>query len=741
MAVPVATGVAARVKENTHPGLLIDKYVDSWHAGIGNFSERVQKPAVQDAADLSRTPPPGLDWKDLFARHAAFLAAAGAAPWDMVTAGPLTLHLSRASALENAGLCLHRVYGFAYLPGTGLKGMARSYAETVWLPAQSDPVAARDTIRRVFGHLKENGDDSGRAGAVVFHDAWPAEWPRLVADLLNNHHKGYYGGTDAPGDWDEPNMVSFLAVAPGTRFWFALARRRFDVDDALLSQAREWLTLALIDEGAGAKTAAGYGGFRLAGPKAAEPPRPATTAARATCETTLELVSPAFLAGPNQRSEDCELRPATLRGLLRWWWRTLHAGFVDVPTLRRMEAAVWGDTGTGGAVRATVEPLSPVAPLLFDKKQIAADNRLPKPADNQTTQGLVYASYGMDEKKGRRAYLPPGTKWKVRLTARPGRYGARDPRAKEDRRPNLPAALLLAQAKAALALLCHLGGVGSKSRNGFGSFADQPGGSLGDLKQAAVAFRAACGVGGTFRPSLAESLSLEEVVSLPAEAKPWLEVATPWKNPWFALDQVGGAMQGFAQRYAHNPAKLALGLPRKIHGPLPNPLPHQQGRRHQRPQPLRGPNGERHAAPVFYHLTKAPDGTLTIRVTAVVARNLPTEAESRRVLGELVPFVQADLAQRARDHAQSGTTAPRPGPAAQPQAAGPQLRAGMTVAAKMVEDPKGKGRAYAECQGLIGNILTPPDLPPGLKIGDEVRLVIANVNVAGKQIAFRFPKA
>ena len=33
------------------------------------------------------------------------------------TVTPLTMHLARASALENAGLCLHPLYGFAYLPG------------------------------------------------------------------------------------------------------------------------------------------------------------------------------------------------------------------------------------------------------------------------------------------------------------------------------------------------------------------------------------------------------------------------------------------------------------------------------------------------------------------------------------------------------------------------------------------------------------------------------------------------
>src|SRR5262249_54848217 len=156
---------------------------------------------------------------------------------------------------------------------------------------------------------------------------------------------------------------------PGTAFRFAVAKRRSDVEEELLTAAREWLTLALLDEGAGAKTAAGYGSFRLADRQAREPDRPAATPRRAQWTATLELATPAFLAGANQAAEDCDLRPATLRGLLRWWWRTLHAGYVDVATLRRLEAIVWGDTRVGGAVRVTVEPEGPITPILFDRAQ------------------------------------------------------------------------------------------------------------------------------------------------------------------------------------------------------------------------------------------------------------------------------------------------------------------------------------------------------------------------------------
>src|SRR5436305_1951744 len=140
--VPLPESLRARIaahRGGTHPGLLLDKYVESWEAGTapGKLSEKVQKPTVQAVAAASQNPPPGLEWQEVLDRRRFFLEALPAARariWFCVTTGPLTLHLARASALENAGICLHPVYGFAYLPGSGLKGMAHAYACEVWLP-------------------------------------------------------------------------------------------------------------------------------------------------------------------------------------------------------------------------------------------------------------------------------------------------------------------------------------------------------------------------------------------------------------------------------------------------------------------------------------------------------------------------------------------------------------------------------------------------------------------------------
>src|SRR6202040_1696485 len=149
----------------------------------------------------------------LLGRWRSTLERLRAAFFRCTTTGPLTLHLARASALENAGICLHPLYGFVYFPGSGLKGMARAYAETVWLPAQSDQKSAWRKIEDVFGwapnphrgqQIKDKAHPASRrlmddrdlqspeitssCGAVVFHDAWPETWPRLRLDIVNNHH-------------------------------------------------------------------------------------------------------------------------------------------------------------------------------------------------------------------------------------------------------------------------------------------------------------------------------------------------------------------------------------------------------------------------------------------------------------------------------------------------------------------------------------------------------------------------
>jgi CRISPR-associated protein Cmr6 len=800
--------------------LLLDKFVESYDPSgqkTKKWQEAVQKPTAEDVVQRSQQPPPTLDFASLVQRWQNTLNAVNAVSFRCTTVSPLALHLARSSALENAGLCLHPLYGFAYLPGSGLKGMARAYAETIWLPTQlgddwtkaSDAhwKSALDELDNVFGfvpfiepkkedrdkmsefareltkrrkqrHRKRAESNSGAAsaGSIIFYDAWPESWPRLIVDIVNNHHPEYYQDGEPPGDWENPVPVYFLAVVPGTTFTFALAKRRADVPNEPLQRAREWLLGALCHLGAGAKTAAGYGGFR---PAAGDPP-PLPLTARAVFETTLELVTPAFLAGAGQQAADCDLRPATLRGLLRWWWRTMHAGYVDVPTLRALEAAVWGDTNQGGAVRIVIEAGSKFGPYLYNHKhkdrfepkaEFKRRHQLADRPNNKTTQGLFYVSYGMAEfSQGRpkqRYYLDAGSTWRVQLTARSTLFFRdRADAADLHRRGKgivLTGEQLLEQAKAALWLLCTFGGVGSKSRKGFGSLQDSQGKltefSLETCREIGAGFRRILGLAGEFDLARAESAALGH----PDLPKP-VAVETVWADPWQMMDHVGFAYQAFAQRYKHDLAKVALGLPRKIHGPREDgPIKTKDGRPVQDSATWKPPvwldcpkrehktpkKDARHASPVHIHVARVGE-RLVVRALAFPAPYLPDLATSVQMLRGFLTSFQAELTQRG----ESLSAAPRPGrpprqrsgrlperaaPAAAPAVPG-LPKAGDRVEAVLLKEKTRKGgwRARHVASGLAGPIQNTSAVPAEKQPGDTVTLIVRSVNP--KEIAFAWPE-
>lgn len=635
-------------ERNRHPGLVLDKFSVS-------EKQETQKAALDLVCKADGDH--GL-LKEVGVRRDAMLAALGAEKWKATTSGPLTLHLSRANALENAGFALHPVYGFTYLPGSGLKGAARAYAETIWLPAQPDQEVASRQIIAVFGRApdgdkKRQETTDGSAGAVVFHDAWPETWPKLLVDIAAIHHPKYYQAAEAkvppPGDWETPTLVSFLAIPAGTTFGFALVPRVAGKpsNTTAIADARLWLNGALATLGVGAKTAAGYGVFKTDGPA------PAPMQNRAEASFDLTLVTPAFLAGAAQGSEDCDLRGATLRGQLRWWWRTMHAAHLDPATLRRLEAAVWGTSSEGSAVQVKMQasPNPPVHQFDFnadkdgaflDANGIDRSSRLvPESERKKTTQGLYYAAYGAgketaikSEKPGR-FFRQPGSTWRLCLGARNSAYRAADANVKP---VPIPAADVLRQAGAALFLLTRYGGVGAKGRKGFGSFADIPIdgiASIGDCKDIAQKFRMSCGLAsGSHRDAPSLELMSEPVV-----------VPTAWTNAWFALNRIGEAMQDYAKTGKHQLWKSALGIPRKSD--------HPNATAGQLSPKVNIPNVDektitRHAAPIHYHVARQ-QATLEIRLVTFLSRHLPDEQTSQRYLAGLRTKVQDRLAACAKE--------------------------------------------------------------------------------------------
>ena len=181
----------------------------------------------------------------------------------------LMLHLGRANVLENVGLFAERTTGLPIIPGTALKGLISTWA--CWESNQRqdgsfneaagfedpradylDPLAAR-----ILGDDSADGSEHG--GSVVFVGAFPTTPPQLGLDIVNPHH----GPTGQEMTNLTPNV--FLCLEPGTKWRFAFYVRQGSTDAAvpLINTTIRWISEALTQVGIGAKTAAGYGRFRV----------------------------------------------------------------------------------------------------------------------------------------------------------------------------------------------------------------------------------------------------------------------------------------------------------------------------------------------------------------------------------------------------------------------------------------------------------------------------------------------
>lgn len=545
--------------------------------------------------------------------------------WKQATVSRLALHLSRSNALENAGLCLHPMYGFAFLPGSGLKGMARAFAvQQKWAP---------DRVLKIFGNgVGEPKSDLQNAGGVVFHDAWPTSLPRLKIEIVNNHHPDYYAGNDAPGDWESPNPVYFLAVDTGVEFEFALSPRRSDFDMSLLDDAQYLLQMALTHNGAGAKTHAGYGAFVNVNANSSDEEHALNGVVISSQKYTLTFDTPAFLAGATQSEQgDCELRTATLRGQLRQWWRTLYAGFLTVDELRTLEAAVWGDTNQGSAIRLQLQVI---------KRPCINLHRHPQERDS----GLKYLAYGMNDGGSDRFRVETDGEWQLAVATRATTVGYSA--GETSHTFEISAEMIQEQFRSALWLLSQFGGVGAKARKGFGSLKVRESlaiSALSDIENITKAMLQKINKAYKFDSERAESAAIFH----PKTSVRSVEFTA--NNPIDALEKFGKCYKRFASSRKHNPDKVALGLPRKIHGPKDTPMSHQK--EHTPPVPLTM-SGEkaslplkdqRHSAPIHFHLTHLGSNRWKLNAVAFPAKFLPSVDKSSEFLKTLIDEVFAEL--------------------------------------------------------------------------------------------------
>lgn len=171
----------------------------------------------------------------------------------------------------------------------------------------------------------------------------------------------------------------------------------------------------------------------------------------------VETITPMFLSGADQ--EKAELRAASIKGLLRFWWRALQAES-DLEKLRERESGIFGSADEkhgassfsirishDGSLKTTKEKFP------FQKIVVTSESR-GKTFPVNILEYLAFGPCSYDKAKKKnviaREYIQPGFKFAIYMTI-----------FKE---------AFIREILMAMYVLDMFGAIGSKSRNGFGSF-------------------------------------------------------------------------------------------------------------------------------------------------------------------------------------------------------------------------------------------------------------------------------
>jgi CRISPR-associated protein Cmr1 len=318
----------------------------------------------------------------------------------------------------------------------------------------------------------------------------------------------------------------------------------------------------------------------------------------------MKLVSPAFVGGADQRAE---LRVASIRGLLRYWWRAIQPPMSPAKLLDK-ETNLFGSTSAGQSK------------VLM---RITEDGTKPLPAGMTVNNSIGYLGYGIAEyKRGKRRVetirdaLDANSQFTLQLLFKKGAEKQKD-------------GLLNA-----LWCLTYLGGMGSRSRRGFGSMVvtgiDGAGfpalpRSPEDLKeQIEEKFR-------SLRVSERDRLPDHTALSRESAVVVWPLRKKSWEQ---ALREVGDRLNGFRSArstdrfhddrdlirdYAYGgtspdraPRRAAFGLPHNYFFKQTRTQVNVNAAKH-----------DRRASPLFIHLHELLGGELAAVLSLIPARFLP----------------------------------------------------------------------------------------------------------------------
>src|SRR6266851_1615434 len=191
----------------------------------------------------------------------------------------------------------------------------------------------------------------------------------------------------------------------------------------------------------------------------------------------LQVVTPLFLAGANQREYELEgndkrpeqpthawgivpeLRSSSFRGLMRYWLRTAVAGVksaqsIGLEQVRDIEKYIFGSTDQGSAVQVRITNIPENIEEFIEKFEKEGGYSQGKISGKNYLYWSMAESGQGDQRKPARRYISQGTKFSITLSE----HGQEDIEAHK-----------LEGAIAAFWLLITLGGLGSRSRRCAGS--------------------------------------------------------------------------------------------------------------------------------------------------------------------------------------------------------------------------------------------------------------------------------
>jgi CRISPR-associated protein Cmr6 len=213
------------------------------------------------------------------------------------TAYRLVVGLGSGSVFETS-LTLHHIFGIPYIPASALKGVVRSVS--FWEIAKSqiekninfnieefqkklyDENISNSDTEEIIIHKILFGTQEFK-GLLIFLDSYPENnnFGIFELDVMTPHYQKYYTENQTPGDWENPNPITFLTVKKGIPFEFNVLIDKHRLQEIeknkiipekvieklknyqeLKNKVKRWLELALKEFGVGAKTRLGYGIFQ-----------------------------------------------------------------------------------------------------------------------------------------------------------------------------------------------------------------------------------------------------------------------------------------------------------------------------------------------------------------------------------------------------------------------------------------------------------------------------------------------